>query len=125
MAQTPPRTRPPASPRPVSRQTAGGAAPTGTEGVGRALGADEATRPMAGVRPLVADGVLALIGNTPLVRLRRVAQGVAPTVLAKMESLNPAGSVKDRIALAMVAAAERDGRLSPGATIVEPTSGNT
>jgi len=79
----------------------------------------------AGSRPLVADSVLDLIGNTPLVRLRRVVPEAGAAVLAKMESLNPAGSVKDRIALAMIAAAERDGRLQPGATIVEPTSGNT
>jgi len=78
-----------------------------------------------GVRPAVADSVLDLIGNTPLVRLGRIAPPDGATVLAKLESLNPAGSVKDRIALAMVEAAERDGRLQPGATIVEPTSGNT
>lgn len=78
-----------------------------------------------GVRPLVADSVLDLIGNTPLVRLNRVVPADGATVLAKVESLNPAGSVKDRIALAMIEAAEREGRLQPGATIVEPTSGNT
>jgi cysteine synthase len=78
-----------------------------------------------GGRPLVADSVLELIGNTPLVRLGRLAPPDGATVLAKAESLNPAGSVKDRIALAMVEAAEREGRLRPGATIVEPTSGNT
>src|SRR5581483_9561406 len=76
-------------------------------------------------RPQVADSVLDLVGNTPLVRLRRVVASDGAAVLAKLESLNPAGSVKDRIALAMVDAAERDGRLQPGATIVEPTSGNT
>ena len=73
----------------------------------------------------VADSVLDLIGRTPLVRLRRVTAGLRPTVLAKLELLNPGGSVKDRPALAMVEAAERSGRLRPGATIVEPTSGNT
>src|SRR5215218_8900197 len=78
-----------------------------------------------GGRPAVADSVLDLIGNTPLVRLGRIAPQDRAAVLAKLESLNPAGSVKDRIALAMVEAAERDGRLQPGATIVEPTSGNT
>ena len=75
------------------------------------------------------DSVLDLIGNTPLVRLRRVTQGVVsdpgPLVLAKVEYLNPGGSVKDRIAVRMVDAAERDGLLKPGGTIVEPTSGNT
>ncbi len=78
-----------------------------------------------GVRPLLADSVLDLIGNTPLVRLRRVVPPGSAQVLGKLESLNPAGSVKDRIALAMIEAAEREGRLRPGATIVEPTSGNT
>jgi cysteine synthase A len=73
----------------------------------------------------VADSVLDLVGSTPLVRLNRLPGPRAATVLAKLESLNPAGSVKDRIAVAMIEAAERDGRLKPGATIVEPTSGNT
>lgn len=78
----------------------------------------------AGVRPLTADSVLDLIGRTPLVRLNRIApQGT--TIFGKLESLNPAGSVKDRIALSMVEDAERSGALQPGATIVEPTSGNT
>ncbi|HQW50806.1 MAG TPA: cysteine synthase A [Tepidiformaceae bacterium] len=76
-------------------------------------------------RPAIADSVLGLIGATPLVRLRRVIPQEAATVLGKMESLNPGGSVKDRIALAMVEDAERAGRLQPGSTIVEPTSGNT
>ncbi|MBO8141845.1 MAG: cysteine synthase A [Firmicutes bacterium] len=72
-----------------------------------------------------ADGALDVVGGTPLVRLRRVVPEQAGEVWAKLESVNPAGSVKDRIARAMVAAAEADGRLSPGGTIVEPTSGNT
>ena len=76
-------------------------------------------------RPLVADSVLDLVGATPLVKLRRVIPQGAATVLGKMENLNPGGSVKDRIALAMVEDAERAGRLQPGSTIVEPTSGNT
>jgi cysteine synthase A len=76
-------------------------------------------------RPLIADSVLDLVGRTPLVRLRRVpGEGVAE-VLGKLESMNPAGSVKDRIAWAMIEDAERRGLLKPGATIVEPTSGNT
>ena len=66
-----------------------------------------------------------LIGNTPLVKLSRVTGYVAPLVLAKVEYLNPGGSVKDRIAVRMIEAAERDGSLQPGGTIVEPTSGNT
>jgi cysteine synthase A len=72
----------------------------------------------------VADDALALIGMTPLVRLRRVAPTGAD-LLAKAEFLNPAGSVKDRPALSMILAAERAGRLKPGSTIVEATSGNT
>ena len=73
----------------------------------------------------IADSVLDLIGNTPLVRLNRVVPQGAAEVLGKMESLNPAGSVKDRIALAMIEDAEARGDLKPGDTIVEPTSGNT
>jgi cysteine synthase A len=82
-------------------------------------------RVTAPARPRTADSVLELIGATPLVRLRRIPKPGGATVLAKMESLNPGGSVKDRIALAMVEDAERRGRLAPGATLVEPTSGNT
>ena len=76
-------------------------------------------------RPRVAASVLELIGGTPLVKLNRIPKPEGATVLAKMESLNPAGSVKDRIAYAMVDDAERRGVLKPGATVVEPTSGNT
>ena len=76
-------------------------------------------------RPRTAGSVLELIGATPLVRLNRIPKPGGATVLAKMESLNPGGSVKDRIALAMVEDAERRGVLKPGATLVEPTSGNT
>src|SRR5512138_1541777 len=71
------------------------------------------------------DNVVELIGNTPLVRLRNVTAGISATVLAKVEYLNPGGSVKDRIALRMVLDAEKAGLLRPGGTIVEPTSGNT
>lgn len=73
----------------------------------------------------VVDNVLSLIGNTPLVRLRRVVPEGSAAVWAKCEQLNPGGSVKDRIALAMIEAAERAGRIKPGDTVVEPTSGNT
>jgi cystathionine beta-synthase len=73
----------------------------------------------------VLDSFLDAVGNTPLVRLNKVARGVAPAVLAKLEMLNPGGSVKDRIGLRMIEAAERAGLLKPGGTIVEPTSGNT
>ena len=69
--------------------------------------------------------VLDLVGATPIVRLDKVGATVAPTILAKLEYLNPGGSVKDRIGLALIEAAERDGKLRPGSTIVEPTSGNT
>ena len=73
----------------------------------------------------VLDTFLDAVGETPLVRLHKVARGVEPTVLAKLEMLNPGGSVKDRIGLRMIQVAERDGTLRPGGTIVEPTSGNT
>src|SRR5215210_6259452 len=68
---------------------------------------------------------LDLVGNTPIVRLQKVGRGSGSTQLAKLEYLNPGGSLKDRIGLAMLEAAERDGKLRPGGTIVEPTSGNT
>ena len=73
----------------------------------------------------VTDHIIDLVGGTPLVRLNRVTEGLPAQVLAKVEYFNPGGSVKDRIALAMVEAAERSGALQPGGTIVEPTSGNT
>jgi cysteine synthase A len=74
----------------------------------------------------IANDVTELIGRTPLVRLRRVSRGAAAEIVAKLESRNPANSVKDRIGLAMLDAAERDGRATPGKTVVvEPTSGNT
>lgn len=76
---------------------------------------------MASEYPTVLD----LVGGTPIVRLDRVGRGVDPTILAKLEHLNPGGSVKDRIGLALIEAAEREGKLKPGGTIVEPTSGNT
>jgi cystathionine beta-synthase len=71
------------------------------------------------------ENVLGLIGHTPLVKLNRLAQGMKATVFAKMENLNPGFSVKDRIGLSMIEAAEADGTLKPGGTIVEATSGNT
>src|SRR6187401_3779073 len=69
--------------------------------------------------------VLDLVGDTPIVRLDRISQDVPGSILAKLEYLNPGGSVKDRIGMAMIEAAEREGKLKPGGTIVEPTSGNT
>src|SRR5262245_32117919 len=73
----------------------------------------------------VVDSALDLIGNTPLVRIRSVADERSAAVWAKCEQLNPGGSVKDRICLAMIEAAERKGVIKRGSTIVEPTSGNT
>ncbi len=73
----------------------------------------------------VHDSLVELVGNTPLLRLRKVTAGIRADVLAKIEYVNPGGSVKDRIALHMVQAAEASGALRPGGTIVEPTSGNT
>ncbi len=73
----------------------------------------------------IAANVTELIGNTPLVRLNRITGDAKATVLAKLEYYNPAKSVKDRIGLAMIEAAERDGRIGPNTLIVEPTSGNT
>ena len=77
-----------------------------------------------------AESILELVGNTPLVRLTRVTRELGPIerqplILAKLETLNPGGSIKDRIGLPMIVAAERDGSLRPGGTIIEPTSGNT
>jgi len=78
-----------------------------------------------GTEQHIAASALELIGNTPLVRLDRLRPAGSAEIVAKLESLNPAGSVKDRIALAMIEDAEERGVLKPGATIVEPTSGNT
>src|SRR6188472_4681915 len=69
--------------------------------------------------------MISLVGNTPLVKLNNVTAGIQATVLAKVEYFNPGGSVKDRIAVRMIEAAEQSGELQPGGTIVEPTSGNT
>ncbi len=73
----------------------------------------------------IHNNILSVIGNTPLVRLNHVTRGIKPTILAKLEFLNPGGSVKDRIGLAMIEEAEREGKLHPGGTIIEGTSGNT
>jgi cystathionine beta-synthase len=73
----------------------------------------------------IASDVLGIVGNTPLVQLSRIGKGLKPRLVAKLEMLNPGGSVKDRIGLAMIEDAEKRGLLRPGGTIVEPTSGNT
>ena len=73
----------------------------------------------------IYDSIIDTVGNTPLVKIPRLNKGIGGTVLVKLESFNPAGSVKDRIGVAMIEAAERDGRLRPDTIIVEPTSGNT
>ena len=73
----------------------------------------------------IRDSILDTIGDTPLVRLSRIGAGLVTPLVAKLEYFNPGGSIKDRVAVALIEAAERDGRLKPGGTIVEPTSGNT
>ncbi len=78
-----------------------------------------------GFRGRIYDDITQTIGATPLVRLRRVVGNAKATVAAKLESFNPLWSVKDRIGVAMITAAERDGKLKPGSTVIEPTSGNT
>src|SRR3970040_2695410 len=72
-----------------------------------------------------AENILGKIGNTPLVKLNKVTEGIDALVLAKIESFNPGNSAKDRMATKMIADAEADGRLKPGGTIIEGTSGNT
>ena len=79
--------------------------------------------PVTASRATIKDSILDTIGDTPLVRLSRLAAGLTPEVVAKVEMLNPGGSIKDRVAVALIEAAERDGKLRPGGTIVEPTSG--
>ena len=71
------------------------------------------------------ENILEIIGNTPMVRLNRIGRGLKPALLAKLEYLNPGGSVKDRIGVRMLEAAEREGRIKPGGTVIEGTSGNT
>src|SRR3954454_12975009 len=75
--------------------------------------------------PEIRDSILDVIGGTPLVRLSRLGAGMRPQIIGKIEALNPGGSIKDRIAPALIERAEREGELKPGGTIVEPTSGNT
>jgi len=73
----------------------------------------------------IANSVIDLVGNTPLVRINRLAQGIGAQIVAKLEFYSPAANVKDRIGVSMIEAAERSGKLKPGMTVVEPTSGNT
>ena len=73
----------------------------------------------------INDSILDVIGGTPLVRLSRLGAGMRPQIVGKVEALNPGGSIKDRIGPALIERAEREGKLKPGGTIVEPTSGNT
>jgi cystathionine beta-synthase len=81
--------------------------------------------PEIALEPVVKQSILDTIGQTPLVSLERIGAGLRPRIVAKLEAFNPGGSIKDRVAVALIEAAERDGRLQPGGTIVEPTSGNT
>jgi cystathionine beta-synthase len=85
----------------------------------------EAMNPATSGDQEILDSILDAIGDTPLVRLARLGKDLRPELVAKLEALNPGGSIKDRAAIALIEAAERDGRLRPGGTIVEPTSGNT
>src|SRR5687767_16001981 len=71
------------------------------------------------------DSILQSVGRTPLIKLRRVSEGLPPAICAKVEALNPGGSTKDRVAVAMIADAEKRGWLRPGGTVIEATAGNT
>src|SRR5262249_20158552 len=82
-------------------------------------------RPLRDTRTMWYESILDVIGNTPMVRLNRIGHSLKPALLAKLEYLNPGGSVKDRIGIMMLEAAEREGRIKPGGTIIEGTSGNT
>jgi threonine synthase len=86
-----------------------------------------ATPPCYPVGHSVRNSVIEIIGNTPMVRLNKIPQslGIEATIYAKLEYMNAGGSVKDRIALRMIEEAEKSGRIKPGDTLIEPTSGNT
>jgi cysteine synthase A len=103
-------------------------APSTTFGVSQQQQQQQQQRsaPLWGKAPKIAENVLELIGNTPMVKLSRVVQGCGAEIVCKLESSNPANSVKDRIALSMIEEAEKRGDIAPGqTTLVEPTSGNT
>jgi cystathionine beta-synthase len=87
--------------------------------------AQSPARDTVGSHADIKESILDTIGGTPLVRLSRIAPAVKPQIVAKLELFNPGGSIKDRVAVRLIEAAERDGRLKPGGTIIEPTSGNT
>src|SRR5437764_15153846 len=91
----------------------------------RITGRIHAMRATTDTTTAIKDSILDTIGDTPLVRLSRIGAGLRPQLVAKVEAFNPGGSIKDRVAIALIDAAERDDRLRPGGTIVEPTSGNT
>src|SRR3954447_14739874 len=78
-----------------------------------------------GTAPDIKDSILETVGNTPLIRLSRIAQGLAPQIVAKVESFNSGGSIKDRVRMRLIEAGERGGRRRAGGTIIEPTPGNT
>ena len=105
------------------KTSATGGKPSGAQSVKSTQGAE----PHAGTRGRIYDSILETIGDTPLVRLPKLSQedGCKAEILAKLEFFNPLHSVKDRIGLAMIEAAEREGRIGPNTTIIEPTSGNT
>lgn len=86
-----------------------------------------ASKTTPAIPPVVMDSITQQIGNTPLVRLNKIPQslGIEATIYAKLEQFNAGGSIKDRIALRMIEEAERSGRIKPGHTLIEPTSGNT
>ena len=86
---------------------------------------ERVTKAVAHTGTDIKDSILDAVGETPLVRLSRLGKSLKTQLVAKIEALNPAGSIKDRAALALIDAAERDGKLKPGGTIIEPTSGNT
>jgi cysteine synthase len=109
--------------RPWPRTTVAGGAGAAGARRGRPRGEDRMVDTVH--RTKIADDVTQLVGNTPLVRLRRVLDGAEAEVVAKLEFYNPAGSVKDRIGVAMIDAAEKAGKIGPDTIILEPTSGNT